>query len=665
MVRVRARGGSALRRPRQPRQRAARHLHVVAEAGGPGAPSGGGGGAHAPSPRPPVDRLPGGEGPGLSGGRPAERHRRRAAGRPPAARERQSEGEPGLHQGPDQPDPGGERPGGIHARAPPAPRAGPSFRSRAGAGRTPGGCGRAGGAHRARRRHAHPRQRRAPRGPHGHSAGGSIRGTPRDSRDPWGTGDSHRCPPLRRAPGAGRRGHADDRAASLRAPADAELPLGPLDRAKAVNRPRRPQPVPQSATGTRSLSGKALVALSAVGPGLFLIGYNIGTGSITTMGMAGARYGMNLLWALVLSGIFTYVLMVAFGRLTLVTGRTALQSFKTGIPRVGKILALYVLAALVLGELVALTGVMGIVAELLQEGIRLVSPGDALVVPTGWIVLAAASAIFLMLWFGHYRLFEKVLTVFVILMVFCFVAVFFMVSPTYSAVVAGMVPSIPDTPDASRLVAAMAGTTCSAAVFIVRSTVVAEKGWTVDDLGREKRDALVSASVMVFLSAMVMAVAAGTLFVRGMTMESTLEMIGLLEPIGGDLAAFLLIVGISGAGLSTVFPLVLIAPWLVADYAGWKRDLRSRSSRLLIGLGLLFSFGSVFLEQTPPVLMVIAMALQAAILPAVAIPAFYLLNRREVMGEGHLATPGWNAGLIAVIAFSLVTTWFAVTGLLG
>ena len=302
------------------------------------------------------------------------------------------------------------------------------------------------------------------------------------------------------------------------------------------------------------------------------------------------------------------------------------------------------LIALVLGELVALTGVMGIVAELLQEGIRLASPAGGLVIPTFWIVLTVAGGIFLLLWFGHYRLFEKVLTTFVILMVFCFVAVFFMVSPSYSAVVAGMIPSIPDTPDASRLVAAMAGTTCSAAVFIVRSTVVAEKGWTADDLGREKRDALVSASVMVFLSAMVMAVAAGTLFVRGMTMESTLEMIGLLEPIGGDLAAFLLIVGISGAGLSTVFPLVLIAPWLIADYAGWKRDLRSRSSRLLIALGLLFSFGSVFLDQTPPVLMVIAMALQAAILPAVAIPAFYLLNRKEVMGKEHLATPGWNAG---------------------
>jgi Mn2+/Fe2+ NRAMP family transporter len=270
-----------------------------------------------------------------------------------------------------------------------------------------------------------------------------------------------------------------------------------------------------------------------------------------------------------------------------------------------------------------------------------------------------------MLWFGHYKLFEKVLTTFVILMVFCFVAVFFMVSPSYSAVLAGMVPAIPDTPDAARLIAAMAGTTCSAAVFIVRSTVVAEKGWTINHLEQEKRDSLVSASVMVFLSAVVMAVAAGTLNVMGLTMESTLEMIGLLEPIGGDLAAFLLIVGISGAGLSTVFPLVLIAPWLMADYMGWKRDLRSPPFRLLIGVGLLFSFGSVLLEQTPPVLMVVAMALQAAILPAVAIPAFYLLNKRDLMGEKHLPSRRWNAGLIAVILFSLVTTWFAITGLMG
>ena len=36
-------------------------------------------------------------------------------------------------------------------------------------------------------------------------------------------------------------------------------------------------------------------ALAAVGPGIFAIGYTIGTGSVTSMAKAGADYGLGLL----------------------------------------------------------------------------------------------------------------------------------------------------------------------------------------------------------------------------------------------------------------------------------------------------------------------------------------------------------------------------------
>ena len=74
---------------------------------------------------------------------------------------------------------------------------------------------------------------------------------------------------------------------------------------------------------------RILAGLSVVGPGLFLIGYNIGTGSVTTMAKSGAEDGMTLFWALVLSALFTYILMVAYGRVTLVTGHTALHNIKS------------------------------------------------------------------------------------------------------------------------------------------------------------------------------------------------------------------------------------------------------------------------------------------------------------------------------------------------
>ncbi len=401
---------------------------------------------------------------------------------------------------------------------------------------------------------------------------------------------------------------------------------------------------------------RALIALSAVGPGLFLIGYNIGTGSVTTMAKTGAEYGMGLFWALVLSCIFTYVLMVTYGKVTLVTGKTALYNFKSEF-KWGWILSLYIITALIIGELLALMGVMGIVADLVQEGIRLVF--DGMIMGRGWIILLFAILLLLVLWFGRYKAFEKILTVMVMLMGLSFLGVLFMVKPSFSAIVEGLVPSIPDTPGSLGLIAAITGTTCSAAVFIMRSTVVAEKNWGIGDLKKEKTDAFVSASVMLLLSAVIMAVAAGTLHVSGVKLENTVEMIGLFEPLGGKVAALMLIIGIAAAGLSTIFPIVLIAPWLLADYRGTPRNIHSVQSRVLIFAGMLFAFGTIFIEERPVALMIFSQAFQACILPAVAIPIFVLVNKAQLMHQ-YRADMKLNIGIIAVILFSLLTAWFAL-----
>jgi Mn2+/Fe2+ NRAMP family transporter len=404
---------------------------------------------------------------------------------------------------------------------------------------------------------------------------------------------------------------------------------------------------------------KILIALSAVGPGLFLIGYNIGTGSITTMAKAGANYGMTLFWALVLSAIFTYVLMVAYGQVTLVTGHTALYNIRRNFT-IGSVLSIYILIALVTGELLAIMGVMGIVVDLIQEGIRLMGWGLA---NAFWITFILVIGLFILLWYGKYKIFEKILTFFVILMGLCFILVFFLVKPDFGAIAKGMVPSIPKEKGAFQLIAAMAGTTCSAAVFIVRSTVVAEKGWTINNLKDEKKDAFVSATTMLILSGIIMAVSAGTLYVMGLTLDNTVDMIQLFEPLGGKVAAFILILGIVGAGLSTVFPIILIAPWLISDIAGKPRNIKSPMFRILGSIGLLFSFGLIIIEKTPPAMMIFSQAFQAMILPAVAIPVLFLISSKKLMGENR-ARIYLKAGLIAVIIFSLITAYFAIIDLI-
>ncbi len=72
--------------------------------------------------------------------------------------------------------------------------------------------------------------------------------------------------------------------------------------------------------------------LAFLGPGLFLIAYNVGTGTVTTMASAGSRWGVSLGWTVLLSCLFTYVGVVLATKYTLVTGETLLFAIRRHLP---------------------------------------------------------------------------------------------------------------------------------------------------------------------------------------------------------------------------------------------------------------------------------------------------------------------------------------------
>ena len=86
--------------------------------------------------------------------------------------------------------------------------------------------------------------------------------------------------------------------------------------------------------------------MAVLGPGIFAIGYTIGTGSVTSMAKAGADYGLGLLWALALSCLFSGVLMSAYGRFAAVTGETSLHGMIRFLPG-GRLLAGAIFAGVV------------------------------------------------------------------------------------------------------------------------------------------------------------------------------------------------------------------------------------------------------------------------------------------------------------------------------
>lgn len=404
---------------------------------------------------------------------------------------------------------------------------------------------------------------------------------------------------------------------------------------------------------------KFLVFLVSIGPGLFLVGYNIGTGSVTTMASAGASYGMSLTWAVLISCIFTFVLIVVFGRFTLVTGETALKSFKTHF---GKGITVFVLLSLIISEMVSSVGVMAVMVQSVQEWSRPITPsGEGI----NTIILAAffAGALIILLFNGRYTFIEKILAAFVAIMGLCFIITAFMVIPDASTVIKGLVPNIPAEPNAGVLVAGMLGTTMGGVLYVVRSITVKQKGWNISNLHLEKKDAFISSLLMFLLSIAVMACAAGTLNPIGMRIDNAIDMIKLLEPLAGRFAISLFVAGILCAGLSSLFPHYMLVPFLLSDYNDEELNFSTTRNKIIMvfyaSLGLIVPiFGG-----RPVFVLIVSQALTLVVTPVILILMFILHNKKDLMGKYKPSLIS-NLIMLVIIAFTIVMTVIGIMGIL-
>lgn len=247
-------------------------------------------------------------------------------------------------------------------------------------------------------------------------------------------------------------------------------------------------------TKTRQSILKKLIALVlAFGPGIFAIGYTIGTGSVTSMIVAGSTYGMQLLWVLLLSCFFSGILIYVYGNYTLITGETALFAFKKHL-KWGRLMAILIIIGIAFGQWNSLMGIMGISANIIYEIFAIYAPQ---IIPYKYetvigIAVVVTAIFYVLLLVGKYTFFEKILVIFVTIMGLSFLISLFLVYPLPSEIVQGLVPSIPKVAGGKMLVAAFVGTTMAAATFLSRPLFVKGKGWTIKNLQEQKKDAIVA-----------------------------------------------------------------------------------------------------------------------------------------------------------------------------
>ncbi|WP_181899498.1 Nramp family divalent metal transporter [Flagellimonas nanhaiensis] len=413
-----------------------------------------------------------------------------------------------------------------------------------------------------------------------------------------------------------------------------------------------------------SLIKKIIGLVLAFGPGIFAIGYTIGTGSVTSMIVAGSTYGMQLLWVLMLSCIFSGILMFTYGNYALITGETALFAFKKHL-KWGKMIAILIILGVTFGQWNSLMGILGISANIIFEIILIYFPqleGVEYEAVLG-IAIIIILTMYALLLVGRYTFFEKILVIFVTIMGLSFLVSLFMVYPQPEEVIRGLIPSIPKVKGGKMMVAAFVGTTMAAATFLSRPLFVKGKGWNISNLGQQKKDAIIAACLVFVISASVMAVACGALFLEGEPVTKVLDMANTLEPVAGKFALTLFFFGTLSAGLSSIFPCLLIAPILLSDYQSGTLDTHSRQFKIITAFACLFSLIVPIFGANPIEMQIMSQVFNVFVLPLVILGIILLVNNKKLM-RGHKTGLWLNIGLVAALFFSCLISYNGIMALL-
>lgn len=401
-------------------------------------------------------------------------------------------------------------------------------------------------------------------------------------------------------------------------------------------------------------------AILSVGPGIFIVGGLIGTGSVTTMAISGSRFGMQLLWVLFLGCLFSWILMEAVGRFAVITGDTALHGVRTRL-RGGKCIALLTMIGVIIGLCSSTIGIVGLTSNMIYEGMRIFIPGFRLHEYGAVLGIAVFTILifYALLLVGRYSFFEKVLVLFVAIMGMSFIFSLFIVHPSPREIAAGFVPRIPGIEGGKLMIAALIGTTMAGSIFVMRPLLMQGKGWTAENVHEQRRDAIISALLMFVISGAIMGAATGALFYQGRVISSVLDMVYTLEPLAGRYAMAIFLAGTLSAGLSSLFPIMMLPAMLIADYRAGVLDTKSPLFRIIAGVMCLLGLIVPISGTNPIAAQIATQVVLVFVLPVVILSIFFLVNREKDMGE-HKAGLLLNLGIITSFIFSCFISYTAI-----
>ncbi|KKR48704.1 MAG: Natural resistance-associated macrophage protein [Candidatus Magasanikbacteria bacterium GW2011_GWC2_40_17] len=369
-----------------------------------------------------------------------------------------------------------------------------------------------------------------------------------------------------------------------------------------------------------------LFFFSVIGPGIIAANADNDAGGISTYSIAGAHFGLKMLWVLFLITFSLAITQEMGVRIGLITrqGLGGIIRERFGVR--WTVFAMLTLLVANLGTIVA--EFAGIAASLSIFGVSkyLSVPLAALIV---WLVLSR----------GSFKLAERIFLIFS-LFYLVYIVNGFLIHPNFGESLTALVtPHLEWSAPFLLTLIALIGTTITPwGQFFIQSYVV-DKGLDIKHYRVEKAEVYLGAFLTNIVSFFIIVGTAATLYKHGVRIEDAKDAALALKPLAGHFAEILFAFGLFISSMLGAFILPTTTAYAFCEAFGWEYGFntgwkRARIFYSIILLSIALPALLILLPKIPLMnVMLLSQDINGILLPIILIFVMIIINDKKVMGE--------------------------------
>jgi len=404
-------------------------------------------------------------------------------------------------------------------------------------------------------------------------------------------------------------------------------------------------------------NNKSISFFAIIAPGMLLAATGVGAGDLATASFAGSHLGVAVLWAVLVGGLLKYVVTEGLVRWQLVTGLTFLEGVAL---KLGRAIGWCFFPYLLLWSFFVGTALMSACGVTLHALIPLFDDAQTAKIVFGCCASLLGLALVKR---GNFLLFEKIMSVCIVLMFLIVIVTAFLVWPGTDAVLKGLfIPSIPDSQGEGIVwTVALIGGVGGTLTILCYGYWIREKNRINVSALRICRIDLGVGYIMTVIFGIAMVIIGSAIEIEGKGAGLIVTLANQLNTVLGPVGSWIFLLGAFGAVFSSLLGVWQAVPYLFADF--WRiffspvaraqddstEDLcQSKPYKIYMWgiaiiplLGLFMSF-----QEVQKIYAVVG----AAFIPLVALALLIMNGRRAWLGR-HANSWVTTVALFSVVAF--------------